>query len=301
MRCACPFMMSRNRSRALASSRAGPCRVSMKPSSEASGVRSSWLALATKSARMASSRRAEVRSRKNRTTPAWISAWLAASDCSGPIWTSKVRSVGIRSEYSTRRGSPVSQDLLDAVEHIRAAQGEGQGMPCLQAGQERVGGLVGLDHHRPLVHQDDRIRDMGQNRLGDARARRRLRLRPDRSAEAALRSGDEETGQYSHRGPEQQPRIAVAPHQGHGHQHEAGHDGPAPSGIPNRGGALPAGIRRRGRQDRSWEECRLEGPPALFRAGAGRCHLPPSSASAGTSLSSGLKAIRAERMRLRIS
>ena len=142
------------------------------------------------------------------------------------------------------QGLPRVEDLLDAVEHIRAAQGEGQGMPCLQAGQERVGGLVGLEHHRPRVHQDDGIRDMGQNRLGDARARRRLRLRPDRSAEAALRSGDEETGQYSHRGPEQQPRIAVTPHQGHGHQHEAGHDGPAPSGIPNRGGALPAGIRR---------------------------------------------------------
>ena len=43
-----------------ASFRAGPCSVSMKPSSEASGVRSSWLALATKSTRISSSRRASV-------------------------------------------------------------------------------------------------------------------------------------------------------------------------------------------------------------------------------------------------
>ena len=68
------------------------------------------------------------------------------------------------------QGLPRVEHLLDAVEHIRAAQGEGQGMPCLQAGQERVGGLVGLEHHRPRVDQDDGIRDMGQNRLGDARS-----------------------------------------------------------------------------------------------------------------------------------
>ena len=44
------------------SSRAGPCSVSMKPDSAASGVRSSWLALATKSARISSTRRSGVRS-----------------------------------------------------------------------------------------------------------------------------------------------------------------------------------------------------------------------------------------------
>ena len=43
-------MMPRNFSRAASSSFAGPCSVSMKPSTEASGVRNSWLALATKSA-----------------------------------------------------------------------------------------------------------------------------------------------------------------------------------------------------------------------------------------------------------
>ena len=50
-------MMSRNWSRAAASLRAGPRRVSMKPAIDASGVRSSWLALAMKSARIRSMRR----------------------------------------------------------------------------------------------------------------------------------------------------------------------------------------------------------------------------------------------------
>ena len=54
IRVACSFMMARKRSRAGASLRAGPCNVSMKPDSEASGVRSSWLALATKSDRISS-------------------------------------------------------------------------------------------------------------------------------------------------------------------------------------------------------------------------------------------------------
>jgi len=52
MRVACPRMMARNFSRATVSSLAGPCKVSMKPSSAAKGVRSSWLALAMKSARI---------------------------------------------------------------------------------------------------------------------------------------------------------------------------------------------------------------------------------------------------------
>ena len=42
----------------------------MNPESEASGVRNSWLALATKSARICSTRCAAVRSRKNNATTA---------------------------------------------------------------------------------------------------------------------------------------------------------------------------------------------------------------------------------------
>ena len=55
-------MMSRKRSRACASSRAWPRSVSMKPETAASGVRNSWLALATKSARICSARLIAVRS-----------------------------------------------------------------------------------------------------------------------------------------------------------------------------------------------------------------------------------------------
>ena len=63
MRSAWTPMMPRNRSRACSSSRAWPRRVSMKPDREASGVRSSWLALARKSARIRSLRRTSVSSR----------------------------------------------------------------------------------------------------------------------------------------------------------------------------------------------------------------------------------------------
>ena len=66
MRSACWRMRPRNRVRAASSLRAAPCMVSMKPDSEASGVRSSWLALATKSARMRSICCSRVRSRNTR-------------------------------------------------------------------------------------------------------------------------------------------------------------------------------------------------------------------------------------------
>ncbi|MCY1235158.1 hypothetical protein D9M72_477640 [compost metagenome] len=64
MRVTCSCIMPKNFSCAFKSLRAGPWRVSMKPRSDASGVRSSWLALATKSERMRSMRRACEISRK---------------------------------------------------------------------------------------------------------------------------------------------------------------------------------------------------------------------------------------------
>src|SRR5512132_3522879 len=68
MRCASACITPRNRSRAAASSLAGPRSVSMKPISAASGDRNSWLALATKSARLCSARLALVSSRSTSTT-----------------------------------------------------------------------------------------------------------------------------------------------------------------------------------------------------------------------------------------
>ena len=63
MRSAWLAINRRKRSRATASSRAGPCSVSTKARKEASGVLSSWLALAMKSARICASLSCSVRSR----------------------------------------------------------------------------------------------------------------------------------------------------------------------------------------------------------------------------------------------
>ncbi len=103
MRVACPCMMARNFSRAARSSLAGPCKVSMKPSSAASGVRNSWLALAMKSARISSTRRSGVRSlnvisrMSERPSPTFASF-------TGVTKASNQRSSGTRSKNSTRCG-----------------------------------------------------------------------------------------------------------------------------------------------------------------------------------------------------
>jgi hypothetical protein len=97
MRPACSRMTPRKRSRAGASLRAEPCSVSMNPTTEASGVRSSWLALATKSTRMCSRRRASVRSARC-SMAARVSP---PSPGSGTMVTAKTRSTGTRSTSST--------------------------------------------------------------------------------------------------------------------------------------------------------------------------------------------------------
>ena len=103
MRVACPCMMARNLSRAARSFLAGPCNVSMKPSSAASGVRNSWLALAMKSARISSTRRSGVRSlnviSRMSARPSGVFANLT-----GVTKASNQRSSGTRSKNSTRCG-----------------------------------------------------------------------------------------------------------------------------------------------------------------------------------------------------
>ena len=86
----CSPMMPRKRSCAAGSLRAGPCRVSTKPSNDASGVRNSWLALATKSTRIRSMRRVSVVSRKVTSRASGISR------PSGATWTSNCLSTGTR-------------------------------------------------------------------------------------------------------------------------------------------------------------------------------------------------------------
>ena len=98
MRSAWTCMMSRKRSRAAASSRAGPCNVSMKPESAASGVRSSWLALATKSARISSTRRSGVWSWNVSSTRS--PADIHSGKDIGTAMTSYQRSTGTRSKNS---------------------------------------------------------------------------------------------------------------------------------------------------------------------------------------------------------
>ena len=74
----------------------------MKPDKAASGVRNSWLALATKSARISSTRRNGDRSRNvRRKLPAPNGRALPAA-ATGVTTASHHRSVGMRSENSTR-------------------------------------------------------------------------------------------------------------------------------------------------------------------------------------------------------
>ena len=119
------------------------------------------------------------------------------------------------------QGLALRQNSLDAVEHIGAAEREGQGVARLQSAQETVSGFVGLDHQGALIDQDDRIGDLGQNRLGDAGALRLARLRPDTDPEAALGAGDHKSSHDGDGRPEQKPGISVAPHQGRDHHDEA--------------------------------------------------------------------------------
>ena len=107
MRSACACMIGRKRSRAAGSSRAEPRSVSMKPDSAASGVRSSWLALATKSARISSTRRSGVRSWNASSTRPGLAA--TPGDEIGVTITSYQRSSGTRSENSTRCAVPLAR------------------------------------------------------------------------------------------------------------------------------------------------------------------------------------------------
>ena len=125
MRQACACMMPRKRSRAAGSSRAGPCSVSMKPVSAASGVRSSWLTLATKSARISSTRRIGVRSwTVMTTTPARPGAPPVSA--TGEMNASDQRVDGSRAENSMRCALPVRMrgaDRLDQLGHAQRDRG----------------------------------------------------------------------------------------------------------------------------------------------------------------------------------
>ena len=176
MRVACACMMRRKRSRALASSRAEPCKVSMKPDSAASGVRSSWLALATKSARISSTRRSGVRSWNVISTRSGRAR--LASRRTGVTITSNQRSTGTRSEIfhtlfvaggAGAAGSPRSVPACAA----RATPAR----PDASAGASERALCVERQHAAVAVERDDRI-----GHPGDARVRSRLAARVRRTA-----------------------------------------------------------------------------------------------------------------------
>ena len=136
MRSACACMIGRKRSRAAGSSRAEPRSVSMKPDSAASGVRSSWLALATKSARISSTRRSGVRSWNASSTRPGLAA--TPGDEIGVTITSYQRSSGTRSENSTRCAVPLARARRIASSTSGTRRPSETGSPGRSAGATAV-------------------------------------------------------------------------------------------------------------------------------------------------------------------
>ncbi len=164
MRAAWPCMMARNFSRAAESSLAEPCSVSMKPSSAASGVRSSWLALAMKSARISSTRRNGVRSLKViRMMSEPPSAPVASR--TGVTNASNQRSSGTRSKNSTRCGSRrlVARRIASTSSGMRSAISAGS--PRRKRRRNRAGRLVEGDHPPVAVEHDGGIVQSADQRL----------------------------------------------------------------------------------------------------------------------------------------
>ncbi len=154
MRVACPCMMARNLARATGSSLAVPCKVSMKPSSAASGVRNSWLALAMKSARISSTRRSGVRSLN---VISRISACPSSTLASltGVTKASNQRSSGTRSKNSTRCGVAARGSAPDRVDQFGHAQGDQGRFAAAQRRRDRRGrrikgndAAVAVEHNR---------------------------------------------------------------------------------------------------------------------------------------------------------
>ena len=143
-------MMPRNLVCAAGSSAAGPRSVSMKPIRLVSGVRSSWLALATKSARIRSTARSRVRSESTATIrrpepggPAGIGSTIACS--SRAIGSGRLRSADL---FLTLGLRPLQRRAEYGVaQQGRQAGSEGQ----LRRGVQPVHGAIG-------PHDDQRFR-----------------------------------------------------------------------------------------------------------------------------------------------
>ncbi len=111
----------------------------MKPASEASGVRSSWLALATKSTRTRSVRRRSVRSSRMRKTSGSRPP-LRAQRRGGANQAAYQRSVGTRSANSTCSGGPAPCDAVEGGEEVGNAEAEVSASPAARESRPRRGG-----------------------------------------------------------------------------------------------------------------------------------------------------------------
>ncbi len=158
MRSACARMMPRNRSRATASSRAGPSSVSMKPIRQASGVFSSCPALATKSARICSASFSAVMSCSVSDRDRAVERRAVDPGEAGAAVT---RSTGTR-QGKTRRPAPASprKHRVGGGEHGRVAQ-RGREVARLGHGADR------LDRRRVGAH-DPALRVEQDLRVGEA-------------------------------------------------------------------------------------------------------------------------------------
>jgi hypothetical protein len=105
----------------------------MKPDSEASGVRSSWLALATKSARISSTCLMRVRSCSVTNTSSRRPAIVSGS-ATGTMKASLQRSAGTFSKNSTRWISPVSTARRTASVMSAMRSANDSGAPRVSAG-----------------------------------------------------------------------------------------------------------------------------------------------------------------------
>ena len=182
-------MMPRKRSRAAGSSRAGPCSVSMKPVSAASGVRSSWLALATKSARISSTRRIGVRSwtRDDDDAACRLAAASATGDDERLGEARRRHRVGKFDALrlagpASHRGSP--RPVPACAARSRPARRGAAPARCAAASALKA------MHAAVLIEHDDRIGQPGNHGVEqrDGRAMRRARRRPAPRARRARSS-----------------------------------------------------------------------------------------------------------------
>ena len=180
MREACVFMMARKRPRACASSRAVPCSVSMKPESAASGVRSSWLALATKSARISSTRCSGVRS--------WNTSRIVATR------QRVAERADMRHEPAVDRHAlgeldaaraAAGRDLAHRLDHLRGAQRERGGRAARERRRDDARQRVER-HDPPVAIQHDRgVRQARDDGVEQLRAARRAVARAHRVGRVA--------------------------------------------------------------------------------------------------------------------